>query len=489
MAALCVALPLAVSAAALLFTGRTELLLDQQLGQPVSSASLAQVQLTISAEAQRIQAQLGGVEYGVSVLAINAQKVLSNPPAYAPHPPQAAQDAAAPPRQPDNPAYYVRGADGALRKRIDDGQSAVFFRAREGGGVFSEYDHQRLYGTAVMDPLLKGLTEASPLCGQTYIATKDGLVRTYPYRDLSLWPGDRDLSKLPMYAWSKDKASGRGIVWGGPYLSKLTGEWVLGCLAPITFGDKLVAVAGCEVPLSRLADNLLAFSLGPDGSCWLMRPGGQILALQSGADRLLGLNVATADKDESKASAGDAGALNAFLGTNKDAASLLKSMLAQQKLADVPQRLPDGSYLAAARVMGTDWVLAGVMRSGAIDALSAFRKELAREGHLRLLLIACALVGGLALAVVLAWYNTKLLTQPLRILTSQVTQAAASATASAVAIADEGEIGALAEAVQGLIDQAFPSHVMSGPTPAEPTTVEEANPAPPALEEPDSPKS
>jgi HAMP domain-containing protein len=62
---------------------------------------------------------------------------------------------------------------------------------------------------------------------------------------------------------------------------------------------------------------------------------------------------------------------------------------------------------------------------------------------------------GLVLAFLLAMTEARRITGPLGILTEQILQVPRTGRISAVTITDEGEIGALASAVQKLIDYAI----------------------------------
>ena len=175
----------------------------------------------------------------------------------------------------ENPIYYSKSNDGALRKIIDDGGSVIYYRKPSTNRDFTHYEQQKLQVTARLDALLKGPARMDSLVSHAYIVTNDSMLRSYPFLDVSTWPGDKDLTKPAMYAWSPDKANEDGLVWTSPYVSHLSGEWVIGCLGNVEVGSSQsrhqAAVVGCEIKIANLMDEMLALSIGSGGISWLYR--------------------------------------------------------------------------------------------------------------------------------------------------------------------------------------------------------------------------
>jgi len=449
--------------------------------QQVITETRNQLDRTATAQANRIAARLSTVGSSVVLLAEYAGVVLAAPEIFTEQmvPDLAAQAKAAEdqsaatsssessvPAPLDNPLFYSDSDDGAIRKLIDDGRPAVYF-AKPGSGKFSSFDLHRLHALAAVDPLLMQ-PATNPLCTQMFIITRDNLLRTYPFRDFSLWPPDKDLGK-PRNYWSADKADDQGLVWTSPYFSAFTGSWVVACMAAVNTGERMVAVAGCEIDLSTLSDELLTFSLSQGGACWLVKPlpleddnpaRWLLLASQSGSrDDLGAIPISAADvPDEKHTGTHILAEADILSHARPEFLQRLKQLLdvnaatPAQVLPDTEIGITDGNYLATAPIQGTGWVLGGDASSGAIPAVESFVKEVGNSTRHRLVVLLAAVFCGVLLAFILAWFEARRISQPLMILGQQIKQAALTKRTSSVAIADEGEIGVLAKSVQELID-------------------------------------
>jgi hypothetical protein len=437
-----------------------------------------QLDTTVTAQAQRINAQLGESEAAVLQLQALAQQVFSLPEVFAgklpeslpflhpatpvPQEQPATEGGEAQDKQPapppveehplDNPVYYSLSGGGALRKQIDDGHSAVFMKARPLGAAFTRHDAQRLFASAALDPLLAKAAGVAGTGAQAYLLTNDSLLRTYPYIDLNSLEDDKDLTGLPIYAWSKPKANSRGIVWAGPYLSRFSSAWVVSCMAEVNVGGQMLGVAGIELPISAFKEHLLGFSLGRDSAAWLTDSSGLVIACQDQAPALLGL-AALADAgqpneqtpgEKLKTEATLSKELNPDLYGNIEQAAAVAAGTGSHK---------DGTFLRSAKIESTGWVLYGHLTSSLIR--DAYLQEASGDSRMRRMLVwvAAVLFIALLIAFSISWLEARRLAQPLAILTQQVRQAAISRSSTSMLISDDSEVGALAHAVQELVDQ------------------------------------
>jgi len=486
LALCCALLPLALVVFPMLFSSDS-LLFNQEVANTVQTDLLNQFGLNARANAQRIEARLGRLEHSVRILSSTARQVLGHVDVFgaAPVPPGAGlaeegeeeegQASLSPEQiQPpfDSALYYADAEDGAIFKIVDSGSSGAFYPPPMPNSQHSDLNRQRLYATAALDPLLVKTKTAEPLCALCFILTDDNLLRTYPFLDFTGWTADKKLTETPMYAYRSDKANSGGVVWTAPYPSRVLEptRWVVACLAPVTLGDQTVGVAGIEIDLATLSDELLEFSLGEGGTCWLVKPCPAtttepnphpeqwlVLAGQTGTRRVV--NVTPYDRieestdevdavqiadDADMLAHGPAEMIEALRGNTSDAAMV--------SLSQTSDQLDDGSFLAAEPVTNAEWMLCGEANCPATAALADYQRGL--EGSLvkRLSFGLGALLLGLVLAFGLTWFESRRLSRPLAILTQQVRQAGVSGKAASVAIADEGELGQLAGAVQQLVD-------------------------------------
>jgi hypothetical protein len=286
------------------------------------------------------------------------------------------------------------------------------------------------------------------------------------------WPGNRNPFTLPMCAWSAEKADAGKIVWTKPYDSKLSGGWVVACLAPVRYGERLAAVAGCEIPVSRLAAELPQVKPEHGGVCWLERGDGIVLAASASGQPTLGVvPIAEAQPPDPKAP------LNAlFKAATITEAGKPKLKEAWAGLAGKQDSAAvgaeDGGVITISAPLPTvKWVLGQQLE---LLALRDAATGAARAWHVARMLfasLAAVLLASIALGVFYGWFESRPVSRSVSILTSQVNQAVKAQTPTAVATAHEDELGALSQAVQGLIDLAFTPQQRKE-TPAEPAPPE-----------------
>jgi hypothetical protein len=441
---------------------------------------LGQVALPVQAQASAVRQRLQGVEDQVRMLQAYALEVLKAPDIYAgpqsrtnaisdgsaktgaagvppvagqkPAPPKAAP--ALPPPGLDKPLLYTKGSDGAIRKLIDDGGPAVFFRART-GGQFALNDKQRLLGSAALDPMLKQISKG-PLAGQAFLLTSDSLLRTAPFRDLSALPASRDLTDTPLFAWKKEKADEGGVVWTTPYPSLLSGQWVIAALAGVNIGSRMVAVVGAEVPAKALQDNALNFPIGSGSVSWIERADGVLLAAPASAESVLGVKPLADSELPGKDVSGKKilEEANLYL---KGSATLAKPLAKMQGSTEAEvEGIRVGEinrYVVTAPIEGTELKLGALLESPLIDRL-LYQKHAGRGALSRVLIgLLAALATAALLVLVASLIAARRISVPLNLLASKVREAASTGSKAPVALAEESEVGALSRAVQDLIDR------------------------------------
>lgn len=494
LALLCAVIPVALVAVVLVATSNSGVVLEQGILDQVSQSVTDQVRLSVEAQARSIDSRLQRVGLSVLLMQAHAEEALRIPEAFAasagaaanqPPPPQPSADkpgAGKPADKPaaDNPLFYARDAHGAMHKVIDDGGPAVFYAARPDGREFTKYELKRLYTTATLDPLLQKPVASDPLFAQSFVLTEDNLLRTYPWRDLSGWPADKDLTKLSMFAWTKDKADASGLVWTSPYFSLLLDQWVVACLAGVQLGAHKSAVVGCEIPLAKATDELLGFTLGTGSSCWLQRSADAksvtVLATQTGADQLIGVTpLATGQApDEKHSGAKVIEAANILAKDGNELRDKMRGLDATRPSIEVLPPAENGRFITLVPLSIPQWALAGVVHNDAVTAVHRYQRFTETRLQQRLVVTLAALLVGLALAFVLSWLEARRIAHPLQVLTQQARYAVRTRSVSSVAIEDDGEIGALANTVQDLVDLVAEANHAGGTLPPAPPADEPA---------------
>lgn len=483
-------LPVGLLALTIILVSPSGAIYEARLSAQVADEVTARFAETAAAHAKAADNRLDCLGYSVKLLRSYAEEVLSAPAVFAaqvapgltgagsadPEDNADADTAATEtdaskltePAPLDNPLFYAKSEDGAIRKLIDDGRPAVYFAARA-DGQFSEYDMQRLYASTMLDALLIEPVISEPLCSQAFMITRDGLLRTYPFRDFSLWPADKDLSKPGSY-WNQSKANADGLIWTTPYVSALTQHWVVACISAAMAADRVIAVVGIEIDVSNLLPQLLEHDGQTAGLHWLIKPtfaeGDQpqqwiVLSAGAGGKELLGvvpLDIA-ALPDETRfgpdilkeadflANGNDLILVSVERNLDEHAASF--AGLASEATV---VRGTENRFVATAPINETEWILCAETASSALTGIE--QQEVANQSWLgqRLLVAIGVLLLAVILAFLFAWLEARQVVHPLAVLSEQVRQAAASNRPAPVLLSDEGEIGELADAVQVLID-------------------------------------
>jgi hypothetical protein len=489
LALACALVPVVLLALMLVLTAHGGALTETGMVGEVQQSVQAQLQLNLDAQAQRINCRLEGIGRDMLMIAAHASEALSKPEAFAGagaapakpagQPADAAKpapsDATSPKGSADNPLFYTKVPGGVLRKVVEDGGPAVYYAAREGGRDFTSYEKQRMYTTATLDPLLEQVG-TDKLCGQVYLLTEDNLLRTYPWRDLATLDARTELSDLSMYAWSKDKANGSGLVWTLPYQSQVLNQWVVACHANVNVGGKRAGTVGFEIPLSSIAAELFGFSLGQGGGCWLQsepresQPLTLLLAGQPGSEELLGVtSLATAELPSDKLKIEKIYAAASVLdGKKKEVPDVLRNNADGAAHLTALEPASEGRFVAVAPLSVGQWTLAGVVHSQALAAAYRYQRYAATRLSQRLILSLAAILVGVLLAILLSWLETRRIAMPLTILTQRLQQAVRQRSTTSLAIPEEGELGLLSRSVQELLDIAFGVGVGAGSASAEP---------------------
>jgi hypothetical protein len=470
--------------------------LEQRVAQPVRNEAAKQFNSMLQAEAGRLDERLCRASVLATALAAYAAAVLKAPAAYTPHAPaESAKPGVPPPKAVENPVYYPRGADGALRKPVDDGLSAAFYMARDGQRNFTEFEHQQLYATATLDPLLRNIILSDKLCDAAYIATKDGLMRIYPWANLQSWPGTRNpMAELTMCSYGKEKANAQGVVWTKPYESKLSGKWCIACVAPVIAEGKVVGVAGCEISADKLLHELLGDTETADRYVWLARPEGVILAAQNAAVAKLGI---TPVSDAALANTGNIQdkAFKAATVNGDGPTDVANAWAALDKAGGVKQVQTGASVVLVgkASLPASGFNLGAAYELPALTAIERYISGMRQAQVPALLALLGVIALGTLLAVLAAGLEARRITHSLGILTTQVRSVVDTGVTTAVVIDDHGELGDLSDAMQALIDitcirAAEKASAVCAATPLETTVKPEPAPAPDVPAAPDQPE-
>lgn len=242
---------------------------------------LATEQLVTTAQQQAalIGQQLAIAARGVDVLRRQARRALRTP--YVP-------DAA-------ERARYALSPEGALyTTQGPPGRAAMLYSSRVRIG---EAERARALQLSQLDPVLADLQDEQSFTVQSYVLTRDSMIRVYPYFDiLTRLPPEIDITSYNFfYDADISHNPGRQIVWTDVYLDPAGRGWVASVLAPVyqDGGHIPDAVAGMDITIERFIAQVRKLRIPWNGYGVLVDKNGTLLALPSRGEQELGLKELT----------------------------------------------------------------------------------------------------------------------------------------------------------------------------------------------------
>lgn len=190
---------------------------------------------------------------------------------------------------PAEKARYALSPEGSFHTTRDNGGAAVFY---SGVVPVGEAERQKVWRTVRLDPLMKSIAATDPLIQQIYFNTHDSYNRIYPYFDvLGIYPPKMDIPSYNFY-YEADATNNpdRKVVWTDSYVDPAGSGWMVSAIAPAYGPDRLEAVAGIDVTVSSIVDQVLNLDLQGDGYAILVSRDGTILALPPKGEQDFGLS-------------------------------------------------------------------------------------------------------------------------------------------------------------------------------------------------------
>lgn len=189
----------------------------------------------------------------------------------------------------DVKARFATSPDGVFYDTRDTGGSAVFY---SGFVPVGEAEKQKVWRTAQLDPLMKSIVASDPLIQQIYLNTHDSLNRIYPWFDvLAVYPPRMNIPSYNFY-YEADESHNpdRKVVWTDAYVDPAGSGWMVSAIAPVYGPDRLEGVAGIDVTIGTIIDQVLNLKLEGDGYGILLGRDGTILALPPAGEKDWGVS-------------------------------------------------------------------------------------------------------------------------------------------------------------------------------------------------------
>jgi signal transduction histidine kinase len=165
---------------------------------------------------------------------------------------------------------------GNVRGKPGDESSCVF---ATNVPKFSPEDKNFIRITEYMDLIFRPLVENNPYILFSYIISKTGVTRGYPWKNFSILPPGFDPTQQSFFFIADEKHDPRKKVrWTEPYLCPLIKTWMVTCSSPVWNHSNFRGVIGLDVNLGRIIEPLgHALKLTEKGYAFIISPKGNII--------------------------------------------------------------------------------------------------------------------------------------------------------------------------------------------------------------------
>ncbi|SEA83169.1 sensor histidine kinase [Marinobacterium iners] len=180
---------------------------------------------------------------------------------------------------------YALSDNGVWHTRADTEGAAMFYSSITPVGTA---EMNKAWKLVQIDPLMKQLVYSSSLVTQAYINTHDSMNRIYPAFDVvEQYPYDLNVRDYNFYYEADAEHNPeRKVVWTDVYIDPAGQGWMASAIAPVyrSNSDFLEGVAGLDIRVSEIIQQVLALSLPWDSYALLVDSSGTILAMPEAAE-------------------------------------------------------------------------------------------------------------------------------------------------------------------------------------------------------------
>lgn len=193
-----------------------------------------------------------------------------------------------------NDPLYTLTNDGVIvnAKRKENSCTLFFSNTQKS----NPYRLEKAIATESMDDLYNSVLHSNENIAQLYFNSFDSMNRLCPYMKdaLEQYPHDIDIPIYNFYYLADAKHNpSKKVVWTEAYLDPAGAGWMISAIAPVYKGEFLEGVVGIDVTIDKLITNILSIKLPYTSSAMLVDKSGNILAMDSALEPLLGLRELT----------------------------------------------------------------------------------------------------------------------------------------------------------------------------------------------------
>lgn len=313
------------------------------------------------------------------------------------------------PEDPQESALLTRLENGVLYSQRDDGRAASFYSRIT---PVERQDIGKVLRLAQLDGLMKGIEQNNTLISAVYFNTHDSYNRIWPwFFTPDQYPHDMAIPDYNFYYLADaENNPARSVVWTDIYVDPAGQGWMMSALAPVYNGDFLEGVAGLDITVGSILQEIAALSVPWGGYAMLVSEDMNIMALPEAGESDLGLNELT-DFSYDEAVRREIFKPGDFNLSNRHDTRDLAALVSARKVGVMPIELGGRPQLAAwASIPETGWKLITLVdEAGVFSRTNALATQYRQIGYL--------LIAGLILFYLLffaaMWVRARQLSQAL----------------------------------------------------------------------------
>jgi len=189
-------------------------------------------------------------------------------------------------------ARHAVTPSGVFFSQRDEGRAASFYSAST---PLAQQDHAKALRLAQVDPLMASIRAANPQVSAIYFNSWDSYNRILPFfMTPEQYPHDMVIPEYNFYYLADARHNpARREVWTDVYLDPAGQGWMMSAIAPVYRGDFLEGVAGLDLTVGKLLEQISRLSVPWSGYALLVSREGRILALPPAGEADFGLRELT----------------------------------------------------------------------------------------------------------------------------------------------------------------------------------------------------
>lgn len=181
---------------------------------------------------------------------------------------------------------------GVFYSQRDEGRAASFYSASTPP---AQQDHAKALRLAQVDPLMASIRSSNPQVSAIYFNSWDSYNRILPFfMTPEQYPHDMVIPEFNFYYLADARHNpARREVWTDVYLDPAGQGWMMSAIAPVYRGDFLEGVAGLDLTVGKLLEQISRLNVPWSGYALLVSREGRILALPPAGEADFGLHELT----------------------------------------------------------------------------------------------------------------------------------------------------------------------------------------------------